>query len=79
MKVEELRKALLDLPPDMEVMLQKDAEGNGYNELRIVDTDGVRIGNDDVYSASWSADDASMDPDEWAEALRKPRCLVLSP
>jgi len=33
----------------------------------------------DVYSMDWSAKDACMDDDEWAEIQAKPRCVVLYP
>lgn len=39
--VRELREALQDLPDDMPVWLQSDAEGNGYERLRCVDPDGI--------------------------------------
>ncbi len=38
MTVKELKKAIKDLPDDMECILQKDAEGNGYSPLSDVES-----------------------------------------
>jgi hypothetical protein len=83
MLVKDLLEALKELPPDAEVILQKDGEGNGYSPLEAVDADAVYVPETtwmgSVYSADWSADDACMDEDEWAELMQKPRCVVLAP
>jgi hypothetical protein len=83
MLVKDLIEALKDLPPDAEVILQKDGEGNGYSPLSGVDADAVYIAETtwagEVYSAGWSADDAGVESDEWAEILKRPRCVVLAP
>ena len=67
----------------MEVVLQKDAEGNGYSPLAGVDPDAVYIPDStwsgEVYSMEWSADDACMSDDEWEEIKSKPRALILWP
>ncbi len=39
MTVKELREALVDLPDDMPVIMQKDGEGNGYSPLYCADGD----------------------------------------
>jgi len=83
MNVKELKESIKDLPDDMEVILQKDAEGNGYSPLWGADSDAVYIpettwyGN--VYSMDWSADDACMEEKEWEELKKKPRALILHP
>ena len=83
MKVKELIEALAALPPDAEVILQKDGEGNGYSPLSAVDGDAVYVPDStwsgDVYSTDWTAEDACKDEDEWAEILAMPRCVVLAP
>ena len=83
MKVSELISLLRDAPPDAEVILQKDGEGNGYSPLSAADADAVYVPDStwsgDVYSMEWSADEACMDDDEWAETTAMPRCVVLSP
>jgi hypothetical protein len=83
MNVKQLMDALAGLPDDMEVIIQKDAEGNGYSPLYEVDPDAVYIPETtwygDVYGTEWSADDACMTEEEWAEILEKPRALILHP
>lgn len=83
MKVKELKEEIANLPDDMEIIMQRDSEGNGYSPLSCVDKDAVYIPEStwsgDVYSMEWSADDACMEDEEWEEIKRKPRCLVLAP
>ena len=83
MKVSELKEILLTLPDDMEVILQKDAEGNGYSPLCGGDPNAVYIPetaySGDVYSTDWDADDACMTHKQWNETLAKPRALILYP
>jgi hypothetical protein len=82
-KVIDLIRELSALDPDSEVILQKDAEGNGYSPLSEVDGAAVYVPDStwsgNVYSTEWSAEDASMDDDEWIDMLKKPRCVVLAP
>jgi hypothetical protein len=83
MKVKELIRLLEREDAESEVILQKDAEGNGYSPLLEVDGNAVYIpetswsGN--VFSLEWSADDACMSEEEWAAVQKKPRCVVLAP
>lgn len=83
MKVKELIKLLERENPESEVILQKDAEGNGYSPLSDVDGNAVYIPESnwsgEVYSLEWSADDACMTDEEWAEINKKPHCVVLAP
>ena len=83
MKVSELMDRLAEMDENAEVILQKDAEGNGYSPLYEVDGDAIYVSEStwsgDVYCASWTAIDAAMSKDEWAEMLKKPRCVVLAP
>lgn len=83
MTVSELRAELQGLPDDMEVILQKDAEGNGYSPLYVADPDAVYIADTtysgDVYSMDWSHDDACMSKAKWKKIKAMPRCLVLAP
>lgn len=73
MTVKELKVEIENLPDDMEVILQKDSEGNGYSPLEGVDSDAVYVPENgysgDAYDVSWSADDADMDEEEWEEKL----------
>lgn len=74
--VGELRKDIEGLPDDMEIIIQKDAEGNAYSPARGADPEAVYVADTtwsgDVYDTSWSADDADMDEDDWVEILEKP-------
>jgi len=83
MTVKELKEAIANLPDEMEVVLQKDIEGNGYSPLYGADADAVYIPDStwsgDVYSMKWTADDACMPDDEWEEIKSKPRTLILHP
>ena len=83
MTVKELKVELQNLPDDMEVILQKDSEGNGYSPLAGADAEAVYVPDStwsgDVYSIDWSADDACMTDEEWKEIQAKPRALILHP
>lgn len=83
MKVKDLINALSSIDPDVEVILQKDAEGNGYSPLRGADSEAVYIADStwsgEVFSTDWSADDACMNEEEWNEIKAKSRCVVLYP
>jgi hypothetical protein len=83
MKAKELIEALSAADPEAEVILQKDAEGNGYSPLHCADTEAVYVPDNTwsgaVYSLNWTADDAAMSEEEWAEIAKKPRCVVLAP
>lgn len=83
MTVKELKEAIADLPDDMEVILQKDAEGNGYSPLYRASSNAVYIPETtwygEVWWADWSADDACMSDEEWEEVKLKPRALILRP
>lgn len=83
MKVKDLIRELQLMDPEMECIIQKDAEGNGYSPLAGADPDAVYVAETTwygvVYDASWSAEDADMDEEEWAKTLARPRCVVLYP
>jgi hypothetical protein len=83
MNVKELKEAIANLPDAMEVVLQKDSEGNGYSPLDGTDPNAVYVPDNtwsgDVYSMDWSADDACMSEEEWKEIKAKPRVLILYP
>lgn len=83
MKVKELIDLLEKCDPRAEVIMQRDPEGNGYSPLSVVDGDAVYVPDTDwsgeVYSTDWSADDAAMDEEDWADLMDEPRCVVLAP
>lgn len=85
MTVAELIEELKKLPPESEVILQKDAEGNGYSPLHAVDGNAIyepdTTWSGTVYSTEWSAYDAGFAPDgSWEEfKASNPHCCVLAP
>lgn len=83
MNVKELREALDGLPDEMQVILQKDAEGNGYSPLSDVDPEAIYVPDStwsgDVYSLHHTAEDNCMEEDEWEKMKQGPRALILCP
>jgi hypothetical protein len=83
MTVKELKEAIANLPDEMEVVLQKDSEGNGYSPLAGTNPEAVYIAETtwygDVYSMDWTSDDACMSDEEWEDIKSKPRTLILYP
>lgn len=85
MTVAELIEALKDMPPAAEVILQKDAEGNGYSPLAGADANVIykpeTTWSGEVVSTEWSAHDACYDSEEEWERFKasNPRCCVLHP
>lgn len=83
MNVKELREAIANLPDDMEVIIQRDSEGNGFRVTGGVDYECIYIPDGswsgDVYSTTWTAHEAGYDEEEWDEMLKKPRVLVIYP
>jgi hypothetical protein len=83
MKVKDLMEALADADPEADVILQADAEGNGYSPLQTADIDAVYVPDTTysghAYSLSYSAEDAGLTEEGWSEIKRKPRCVVLAP
>lgn len=82
MTVEELIGRLKQLPSDAEIVLQKDAEGNGYSPLSDVDygfyfPETTWCG--EFYDKSWDADDCCMSDEDWEEMHNGPVTVVLYP
>ena len=75
MKVSELIKKLGNLPDDLhncEIIIQKDAEGNGYSPLVDIDEDVIYVPkttySGDVIPLDWNAKDAGFEnEEEWEE------------
>ncbi len=82
MKVRDLLEILSTMDPETEVILQKDAEGNGYSPLYSV-YPGIYVAittwYGEVSDPDWSADDACLSPEEWKAIKHRPRCVVLRP
>ena len=75
MKVKELIKELSLLDPELNVMLQKDPEGNGYSSLEGAEK-AVYDGFESVYNLENTADDNCLEEDEW-ENLKKNNLVVV--
>lgn len=81
--VGELREELADLPDDMVVILEKDAEGNGYGPLSAVNSawyepDSIYSGERRVGRGEWSTEEYSGD--SWDEYIRGAvPALILGP
>ena len=69
MKSHELAKMLLE-NPDVELIMQKDSEGNGYSPMSGIEFDVVYVPDStwsgEVYSKNYSAEYNGMEEDEWA-------------
>ena len=83
MTIRELKEAIKDLPDEMEVIIQKDAEGNDYSPLYDVDSNAVYVPEAPWYGVAFSlgdsAEDGCMTEEEWEEIKKKPKSLILFP
>ena len=83
MTVKELKDQINGRPDEMEVILQKDVEGNGYSPLRDVEPNAVYVPKTvyygEAYELGWSAEVAEVTEEQWEEIKKRPRVLVLSP
>lgn len=83
MKVKQLIRLLSSCDQNAEVILQKDAEGNGYSPLSGADHEAVYVPENtwsgNVFSTGWTADDACMEEAEWKRLMKRKRCVVLHP
>jgi hypothetical protein len=78
MRTHELARLLLD-NPDVDIILQKDEEGNGFKRCRGVDFNAIFV-EDEVMDLAWSADDCLLEEGEWEEMkLTNPKVAVLFP
>jgi len=71
MTVQELFEALAQLPPDSQVILQKDAEGNGFSPLV-----GAEVSRYEA-ETTWSGQALCSEDDNYEE--RGVPCVVLWP
>lgn len=79
MTVKELKEAIANLPDDMMLVLQVDPEGNGYGPVERIDTDGIMTDDGECFDATWTAEEAGMEEDEWEEFCKRPRVGVFFP
>jgi hypothetical protein len=83
MLVKDLLVELQKLDPEMEVILQRDSEGNSYSPMLGLDSECIYIPETTwygtIYSTDWLSEDACMEEHEWQETLLKPRCVIFYP
>lgn len=85
MKVGDLKELIKDLPDDLQVVLQKDAEGNGYSPCAGTDPNCVYVPESswsgEIYNLKWDHEDCCLDRDTWNSYKNdmKMRALVLYP
>ncbi len=81
MRVADLIEQLKSLPPNMKVILQEDAEGNGYSPLYQVNTDCIYEPlHGEIVDTRWTAEEAMMGRAEWEEyKASHPCCCLLEP
>jgi hypothetical protein len=82
MNTKQLIEYLQQFPDDTEIVLQKDAEGNGYSPLAGADhgyyvPDSTWSG--DFYDKNWDASDCGMDDEYWENIYNGPSTIVLFP
>ena len=78
MKVRDLIVELVEMNQELDIILQKDPEGNGYSPISGADIDCI-YDDGEMWPTYWTANDACMDEEEWQEILKKDRCCVLYP
>ena len=80
MTIKQLKEIIQDLPDDMEVIIQRDPEGNSFTPLYDADPHCIYLQrSNEVYSTLWDHNDSMMEKGEWEEFLQRPKTLVLSP
>jgi hypothetical protein len=83
MKVKDLIAELQKLDGELQCVMQKDSEGNGYGPLEGVDAGCIYVADTtydgEVFGTDYTNEDADMEPEDWAEVLKLPRCVVLYP
>lgn len=82
MKVKHLIETLRFCDPELDIVLQKDPEGNGFYTSVYVDPNGVLVrngGDIDVYSSTWTHDEACLEKDEWDRLKSSNRCVIIAP
>lgn len=84
MTVRDLIAELEKLPPESQVIIQKDAEGNGYSPLADVDGNAIyqpyTTWAGKVLSADWTAEEACYAGHDWEKfKADNLRCCVLAP
>jgi hypothetical protein len=84
MTVKDLKELIANLPDDMEIVMQKDGEGNEFSPLSGMDSNCYYVPEETwygkVYSEFFSADDNGLEEEEWQRIKNMiPKALVLFP
>lgn len=83
MTVLQLKAMINHFPDDMEVIIQKDPEGNAYSPLSDLHRDGIYVPENawsgGVYNVNETADEHCLEEGEWNEMKNQPRVLTLIP
>lgn len=83
MIVSELIELLQKADPNSKVILEKDAEGNGYSPLSEVNLSMCYLPESEwsgqVFDPDWTAVEACMHEEDWEEFIERPRVVVLGP
>lgn len=79
--VGELKEIIANLPNDMEVVIQRDSEGNGYETAYAADPDCIwDLYKENILSTDLAAAENCMEEDEWEKLkAENPRVLVIAP
>lgn len=80
--IKDLKGDIEDLPDDMEILLQTDPEGNGYEYIRGIDPECVILEEGyrpEVISTEFTSSEADIDEDEWDEILKRTKVAVIFP
>jgi hypothetical protein len=81
MKIHELITELQKLDPNLEVLIAKDAEGNGFSKLETIDSGGHHFDPEDT-DQIWHDDDQDDDCADGDECKAPPDavpCIILWP
>lgn len=83
MKVKELIEELTQYDPELEVIMQKDAEGNGYSPCCGTCGDAVYIAETDwsgeAYDTTLTAEEMDLEEDEWNKIKSNPQVVLIFP
>lgn len=83
MTIKELKKKIKNLPDDMQIIIQKDSEGNAYSPLADINSNAVYVPNStwsgDIYCTDWTTEEACLPESYWKEIKYEPKALILIP
>lgn len=79
--VRDLKEIICGLPDDMQVVVQRDSEGNGYNSAYAADPNCIWDQHgEEILSTNYTAEQNCIEPEDWEKMLKEsPRVLVIAP